>query len=700
MNLREQFWELFTRAETRESVTESVWTNEEGVAQEGEGAVKEYEWETAMSIPGVMKKVPCRFSLLLPPAPPSPKPPRYDLEMTIAYDGSSTTDFSLFHILGHDPNILTTTSSTTAPSSILIPNSRLYSSSLELTSSLDRELPQPRTTSGMYVSNLTRPTTEGLVMGTLTNDESCYLWAGIPFGTIPSGPGRYKVAQPPPNHSDTVLDCTKFGDAPVSVSLSFTHFHEQAESFDCLTLNIYVPILSGEEDRQSLTTNSFTESIYFSGNATATAAGPSGGSQPATSMPVLFWIHGGAFASGAGAAYGGEYLASEGHIIVVTINYRLGVFGFLNLKSAFDSSDDFDFNVGLSDQVAALQWIHRNIQNFNGDPNRITIAGSAAGSACVAMHLTHELSQPYFQRAIMHSGSLSMCDDFEASRDKALRFLSLMRKKTGKTTLSELKEFLFTGEAEMIQDLLAEPIEQSREHFPIGPFFGTPELPLSRHAALNSLPLDKSVLVGYNRDEANLWLVLANAGGLPLTKAAVDHVLHRIPDEQRRREITALYPRDMTGITNFATDVIFANTTRLVADYLAARRFDPCCASGVWRYRLDEPLAILPQLGAAHGQELSRIWRMPGASAMLGAGAADPAAEPLSWRLRAAWWQFVRFGTPGWERYMGNQANIMVFESAAFQHPDYAADSADRLIVDHESAKKARVWRGLELTVW
>eukprot|EP01054_Gregarina_sp_Poly1_P008649 Gregarina_sp_Poly_1__8648@NODE_514_length_7814_cov_141_108300_g408_i0_p3_GENE_NODE_514_length_7814_cov_141_108300_g408_i0NODE_514_length_7814_cov_141_108300_g408_i0_p3_ORF_typecomplete_len535_score67_94COesterase/PF00135_28/1e87Abhydrolase_3/PF07859_13/1_2e16Chlorophyllase2/PF12740_7/1_1e06Esterase_phd/PF10503_9/1_7e05Esterase/PF00756_20/4e05Peptidase_S9/PF00326_21/2_3e05Chlorophyllase/PF07224_11/5_1e05PAFAH_p_II/PF03403_13/0_0097Abhydrolase_2/PF02230_16/0_086Say1_Mug180/PF10340_9/0_4_NODE_514_l len=506
--------------------------------------------------------------------------------------------------------------------------------------------------------DMIRATGEGQVLGTVTEDQTCWVWASIPYGSIPpGGAGRFRRAQPPPQHPASVLDCTRFSEAPVSIPLSFTNIHSLPESDDALSLNIYVPIAT-----------------------------------PATArLPVLVWIHGGAFASGAGAAYGGEYLAAEGGIVVVTINYRLGVFGFLNLKSVFDfAADEFDSNVGVADQLAALKWIKSNIHNFHGDPESITIAGSAAGGACVTMHLTNEESKSCFHRAIMHSGCLSMCDELESSREKAARYVSLLRKKCGKNSMNELKELLISTDSETLQDLLTEPIEQSRENFPIGPWFGCPGAPPNRQAALAALPRDKGILVGYNRDEANLWLVLANAGGLPLTKAAVDQVMQRVTDEDKRREIAALYPRDMTGITNFATDVVFANTTRLLSDCLAR-----VSVAGVWRYRVDEPLTALPQLGSVHGQELPRLWRMPGALRMLGTEVTDPAAEDISRRLRAAWCRFIKEGSPGWESYKGAN-EVMVFESALSQ----SAPSGGRVIVDHESIKKVNAWRGLELVVW
>eukprot|EP01053_Blabericola_migrator_P001159 Blabericola_migrator_1__1158@NODE_129_length_13297_cov_112_007559_g114_i0_p3_GENE_NODE_129_length_13297_cov_112_007559_g114_i0NODE_129_length_13297_cov_112_007559_g114_i0_p3_ORF_typecomplete_len544_score65_17COesterase/PF00135_28/2_9e83Abhydrolase_3/PF07859_13/1_3e13Chlorophyllase2/PF12740_7/0_00021Esterase/PF00756_20/0_0045Say1_Mug180/PF10340_9/0_024Chlorophyllase/PF07224_11/0_41_NODE_129_length_13297_cov_112_007559_g114_i039635594 len=528
---------------------------------------------------------------------------------------------------------------------------------------------------------LIRPTSEGLIIGTITEDATCYLWAGVPFASISDVSRRFKIASAPLPHMDSVLDCTKFGPAPVSVPISFTNIHDLAESdTECLSLNIYVPV----------------------NIADIAAEAP----QSVGKLPVLVWIHGGGFASGAGGAYGGESMAAEGSVIVVTVNYRLGVFGFLNLNAAFSGTydetgypldNDFDPNVGLYDQLAALQWIHRNIAFFHGDSHNITIAGSAAGAACCAMHLTHQLSQPYFQKVILHSGSLTMCDDYEASRDKAVRFLNILKKKTGKNALVELKEFLLTSDAEVLQDMLTEAVEQSREFYPLGPWFGgSSAMPQSREIALSAMPGDKSVLIGYNRDEANLWLVLANAGGLPLTKASVDHVMQRITDEQKRKEVSALYPRDMSGITNFATDVVFANTIRLLSDCLA-QRLNSTTSAGVWRYRIDEPLAVLPQLGAVHGNELTRLWKMPGAQPMLGPNLpTTPTTDPLSRRLRWTWALFASTGNPGWNKYTGDQANVLVFENAPFN----AEGRCERLVTDHESIRKVQVWRGLELLVW
>ncbi|XP_071950208.1 cholinesterase-like [Antedon mediterranea] len=136
-------------------------------------------------------------------------------------------------------------------------------------------------------------------------------------------------------------------------------------SEDCLTLNIYRPAnLSG-------------------------------------TYPVLIWIHGGAFISGAGSDYDGGTLSAYADVVVVTINYRLGAFGFLSL------GDDTPVNMGLDDQSLAIKWVYDNIAAFGGDENKITLAGSGAGAESITYHMLKSQEEAYFQRAIAFSGVIS-----------------------------------------------------------------------------------------------------------------------------------------------------------------------------------------------------------------------------------------------------------------------------------------------------
>lgn len=197
-------------------------------------------------------------------------------------------------------------------------------------------------------------------------------------------------------------DATQFGKICMQLAFGYeasaaaklaTHMGE-----DCLTLNVWAP---------------------------ANASG----------LPVYFWIHGGAFIEGSGSWLNGSALAAK-EVVVVTINYRLGLFGFLNLDQLLGGGNVSSGGAnGLLDQVEALRWVHKHIHAFGGDPNQITIGGESAGSLSVCDHLHMPVSAGLFQRAIMESGSCvgylgGMVMDRADARDMSSLFFQALRVKT------------------------------------------------------------------------------------------------------------------------------------------------------------------------------------------------------------------------------------------------------------------------------
>jgi para-nitrobenzyl esterase len=218
-------------------------------------------------------------------------------------------------------------------------------------------------------------TENGLVSGIAGAFPEVRVFKGIPFAAPPVGDLRWRPPQPAKNW-DGVRAADKFsancmqrqagGGAfpPYGGDRSATEMSE-----DCLYLNVYTTAGSSSDKR-----------------------------------PVMVWIHGGAYTSGAGAIYQGEDLARKG-VVVVTVNYRLGVFGFLahpelTKESANHSSGDYAF----LDQIAALKWVQKNIAAFGGDPSRVTIFGESAGSWSVNNLVATPLAKGLFQRAIGESG--------------------------------------------------------------------------------------------------------------------------------------------------------------------------------------------------------------------------------------------------------------------------------------------------------
>jgi para-nitrobenzyl esterase len=219
----------------------------------------------------------------------------------------------------------------------------------------------------------------GLISGYYNERTGVTAYKGIPFAAPPVGSLRWKPPQPAAAWKGTRA-CVQFGASPMQpkpVSFLFLgpEFVVPASpiSEDCLFINVWTSAHSAGEKR-----------------------------------PVLVWIYGGGFLTGGAAApgYSGEALARQG-IIFVSFNYRLGIFGFFSHPElTAESSHHSSGNYGLMDQIAALNWVKKNISAFGGDPDRVTIAGQSAGSASVNCLLSSPLTPGLFRSAIGESGSL------------------------------------------------------------------------------------------------------------------------------------------------------------------------------------------------------------------------------------------------------------------------------------------------------
>jgi para-nitrobenzyl esterase len=219
-------------------------------------------------------------------------------------------------------------------------------------------------------------TTHGTVIGLRSGSTECFL--GIPYAAAPIGELRWKAPQPASDWTG-VRQATQFGPAclqPRAPRAPESCLVDRPMSEDCLTLNIWRP--TQRED------------------------GP---------LPVMVWFHGGAFRLGGTSLeqYDGSSLASYG-VIVVTVNYRLGIFGVFPHPALTEPSANF----GLLDQIAALSWVQRNIDAFGGDPDNVTAFGESAGGASVAYLMAAPAARGLFAKAIIQSGALDLP---EVSRD-------------------------------------------------------------------------------------------------------------------------------------------------------------------------------------------------------------------------------------------------------------------------------------------
>jgi len=220
--------------------------------------------------------------------------------------------------------------------------------------------------------SLTVKTEQGKVTGKTINDGKVKAFLGLRYAAPPVGDLRWKAPEPAAKWNSQ-RDATKFG-AHCAQNRVFEDmiFQDAGLSEDCLFLNVYAPADATDKSK----------------------------------LPVMFWIHGGGYAGGASSEprHNGDFLPLKG-VVLVTINYRLGVFGFLATSDLAKEANGTAGNYGLMDMVAALEWVKENIKKFGGDPDNVTIFGESAGSSAVSTLIAASSARGLFHKAIGESGA-------------------------------------------------------------------------------------------------------------------------------------------------------------------------------------------------------------------------------------------------------------------------------------------------------
>ena len=236
-------------------------------------------------------------------------------------------------------------------------------------------------------------TRDGKVEGSY--QDGLYVFKGIPFAAPPIGELRWMPLQPV-KPWDGVRPTKKYGaiapQNPMPVAAPGMPTFDEPQDEDCLFLNIWTP---GLDDAR---------------------------------RPVMFWIHGGAFIIGAGteSVLEGGKLARRGDIVLVSINYRLGAFGFLNLKEVTGGKIPATGNEGLLDQVAALEWVRDNIAAFGGNPDNITVFGFSAGGMSIGNLLGMPLARGKFHKAINRSGAANVVGPLDGAVKISEQYLKIL----------------------------------------------------------------------------------------------------------------------------------------------------------------------------------------------------------------------------------------------------------------------------------
>ncbi len=235
-------------------------------------------------------------------------------------------------------------------------------------------------------------TTSGKIEGVFR--KGLYVFRGIPYAAPPVGERRWLPPNPPEPWGG-IRPAQDFAPTAPQLSMDIQFLEpveKQPQSEDCLYLNIWTPGLKGAK------------------------------------RPVMVWVHGGFFTTGAGSwlIYNGRTLSTRGNVVVVTINYRLGVLGFLNLNEITKGRIPATGNEGLLDQVLALEWVRDNISRFGGDPDNVTIFAESAGAMGVGVLLAVPKARGLFHRAILQSGAAHHVNSLESAEKLGAIFLDIL----------------------------------------------------------------------------------------------------------------------------------------------------------------------------------------------------------------------------------------------------------------------------------
>jgi para-nitrobenzyl esterase len=496
----------------------------------------------------------------------------------------------------------------------------------------------------MAIDELVVETAYGPVRG--IEQDGVKAWKGLRYAAAPAGDLRFRSPQPPARWTE-VADATAFGSAcpqPVFPNMPLDLGAPQGE--DCLRLNVWA----------------------------------SSDTRPGDAKPVMVWLHGGAYVLGSSsqALYDGRRLVGRGDVIVVTVNYRLGVLGFLDLSSFDTAGGRFDSNVGLRDVLAALGWVRDNISAFGGDPQRVTLFGESAGAGIVTTLLASPAAEGLFAGAIAQSSPATSVYDRERARRVAQAFLD----KIG-ITAAQSQRLLDMPMAAILsasQQVFDEVPVRNPGILAFVPFVDgelLSDYPVKLAQEGRSLPVP--LIIGTNQHEATLFRLMKSPL-MPITESAITSMFNQIAAEQPDLQLPT---QDQIGLAysrlgrrarslSIATDVGFRMPSVWLAEGHA--RVAP-----VYLYRFDysTPLLRLIMVKAAHATELPYVWGNLG-------GPKDPtlklggtkAAKAVSKRVRTRWINFATHakpagpdGEPEWTPYQEtDRACLIIGKRDAVAH--------------------------------
>ena len=418
---------------------------------------------------------------------------------------------------------------------------------------------------------------------------------GVPYAKAPVGELRWHAPQRV-DSSSVIREAYYFGKSGIQTLSTNVRASYYKQGEDCLTLNVW-------------TANDTT-----------------------THRPVMVWIHGGSYGWGGTSDplfEGHNFVKAHPEVVLVTINYRLGILGFLDLTQMEGGEDYVESgNLGLLDQVAALEWVQRNIAAFGGDASQVTIFGESAGGGSVSLLTVMPKAHGLFRRAIVESGSVAL----SSTREEHKLLIERVQKATGAKCVDDLMKL---SESELMT------INEELNKYNCFPLRDGNILPLDPYVAYASgVAKDVDMLMGTNGDEARFWI--SSMGGLNryelMLSVWFDNVLMNLNDEDRYRVEQFVDNRDderVWNLSEFMTELMFRGPMLTMADAHSSSGGNTFVY--YWSYPSARPLC-----GASHAVEVSYVLNNPQDTIYTGGNVCLPLAE----EVQKMWVNFAMTGNP------------------------------------------------------
>lgn len=470
-------------------------------------------------------------------------------------------------------------------------------------------------------------TRQGAVRG-LRDEDGIAAFLGVPYAASPFGARRFlppRAVEPWTGVRDALEHGATAPKAPYTPPFDALIPEVFVPGEDCLNLNLWTP-------------------------------------DPAGRLPVMVWLHGGAFANGSNSVpgYDGSRFARDG-VVCVGVNYRLGADGFLHLGG------DDSANLGLLDQIAALEWVRDNIAAFGGDPDRITVFGESAGAMAIGALLTMPAAKGLFHRAVLQSGAAHHILSPHSAQLIGSHLAELLGVPATRTDLAAVPvDLLVQAQQRLRAEISARPDpglwgEATRNLMPFEPVVDGRTLPRPPHEAIvdgGASGID--VLVGSNAEEFRLFLVpggLIDAVTEPLLRQSA--AAYGLDPDQALAVYREGRPDAGPGelLAAVATDWFYRVPALRLAEAQARHRPGSAYVyEFAWR-----PPTFDGRIGACHACELPFVFdnlHDPGFAPLLG----PRPPQQLADAVHAAWVSFATTGDPGWPAYDTARRATMCFD--------------------------------------